>query len=110
MAGSGYTYTVYVDHNFHIPPDDERYKLGDFASLEETIAACKRLVDTFLEDETSVDGPGAERYRQYTSFGPDPFVMTDDPAAVEQRFSAWDYAEERCQEEEGKGRKAASSF
>jgi hypothetical protein len=110
MAGSEYTYTVYVDDNFHYMDEDERYKLGDFASLDEAIAACKRVVDTFLEDETSVESPAAERYRQYTSFGPDPFVKTDDPTAVEQRFSAWGYAEKRCQEGEGKGQKAASSY
>ena len=104
MAGSGYTYTVFVDDNFHVPPDDERYKLGDFTTLEEAIAACQRAVDTFLEDETSVENPAAERYQQYTLFGPDPFIMSDDPDAKQPLFSAWNYAEKRCLEGEEQGR------
>jgi hypothetical protein len=98
MAGLGYTYTVFVDDNFHIPPDDERYKLGDFATLDEAIAACQRAVDTFLEDETALESPAAERYRQYTLFGPDPFIMSDNPEARQPLFSAWNYAEKRCHE------------
>ncbi len=101
MAESGYTYTVYVDDNFHYMDEDERYKLGDFATLDEAIAACKGLVDEFLNDETSLDRPARERYRQYTSFGPDPFIKTDDPAGKQPLFSAWNYAEKRCQEGEG---------
>jgi hypothetical protein len=104
MTGSAYTYTVYVDDNFHYMDEEERYKLGDFAALEEAIAACKRVVDTFLEDETTGAAPARERYRQYTSFGPDPFVKTDDPDAKQPLFSAWNYAEKRCLEGEEQGR------
>jgi hypothetical protein len=100
MKGSAYTYTVYVDDNFHYMDEEERYKLGEFASLEEAVAACKRVVDGFLEDETSIDSPARERYRQYTSFGPDPFIKTDDPETKQPLFSAWNYAERRCLEEE----------
>ena len=53
MAGPEYTYTVYVDDNYHLPPDDERYKLSDFATLDEAVAACKRMVDGFLTDRSS---------------------------------------------------------
>lgn len=102
MAGSGYTYTVQVDDNFHYMDEAERYKLGDFATLEEAIAASKRVVDRFLEDETSMESPAAERYRQYIHFGPDPFITTDDPAGKQPLFSARSYAEERCQEGLGK--------
>jgi hypothetical protein len=104
MTGSAYRYTVYVDDNFHYMDEEERYKLGDFASLDEAMVACKRVVDAFLKDETSLEGPGAERYRQYTNFGPDPFIVSDDPVAEEQRFSAWSYAERRCAEGEEQGR------
>src|SRR5271167_2331450 len=100
MAGSTYKYTVNVDDNFHYMDEEERYKLGDFTSLDEAVAACKRMVDAFLKDETSLDRPAAERYQQYTNFGPDPFIVSDDPAAEEQRFSAWSYAEKRCAEGE----------
>ena len=97
MANSGHKYTVYVDDNFHYMDESERYKLGDFATLDEAIKACKRSVDGFLNDERAC-GTAAERYAQYTGFGPDPFIMTDDPDAGSPPFSAWSYAKERCEE------------
>ena len=82
MAEAGYKYTVYVDDNFHYMDESERYKKGDFATLDEAIAACKQMVDEFLKDETDHDATAAERYAQYTGFGPDPFIVTDDPEAA----------------------------
>jgi hypothetical protein len=76
--------------------EEERYKLGDFATLEEAVAACKAMVDQFLQDEVSHDTTAKERYGQYTGFGPDPFIVTDDPDAGHPPFSAWSYAKERC--------------
>jgi len=93
----GHTYSVYVDDNFHLPPDDARYKLGDFATLNEAVAACKHIVDGFLKVEVSPDTTATERYEAYTNFGPDPFIVTDDPGAEIPPFSAWSYAKERCQ-------------
>ena len=98
MARLGYTYSVYVDDNYHLPPDDERYKLGDFVTLDEAVAACKRMVDQFLRVEVSSDRTAAERYEQNTGYGPDPFIVTDDPDVGHPAFSAWSYAKQRCQE------------
>lgn len=98
MAGLGYTYSVYVDDNYHFTDEEARYKLADFATLDEAIAACKRMVDQFLKVEVSLDATAAERYEQYTGFGPDPFIVTDDPSAGHPAFSAWSYAKERRQE------------
>ncbi len=98
MATLGYTYSVYVDDNYHYQDEDARYKLGDFASLDEAVAACKRMVDQFLKLEVPRDISAEERYREYTGFGPDPFIVTDDPGAGHPAFSAWSYAKERCQE------------
>ncbi len=98
VEGLGHTYSVYVDDNFSLPPDDARYKLGDFATLEEAVAACKGMVDSFLKAEVPSDITAAERYEVYTHFGPDPFIATDDPGVGHPPFSAWGYAKERCQE------------
>jgi hypothetical protein len=98
MAGPEYNYTVYVDDNFDLPPDDERYRLGDFATLDEAVAACKRMVDGFLTAEVSHDVTAAERYDRYSHFGPDPFIVTDDPDVEHPPFSAWNFAKQRCQE------------
>jgi hypothetical protein len=97
MARLGYTYSVYMDDNYSLPPDDSRYKLGEFATLDEAVAACKRMVDGFLKLHLPSDRTAAERYEDYTHFGPDPFIVTDDPAAGQPAFSAWTYAKEQCQ-------------
>ncbi len=97
MAKSGHTYSVYVDDNYHYMDEEARYKLGDFATLDDAVAACKRIVDGFLKVEVPLDITAAERYEQYTGFGPDPFIVTDDPGAGSPPFSAWSYAKERCE-------------
>jgi hypothetical protein len=96
MAKSAYKYTVLVDDNYHYMDESERYKLGDFATLDKAIAACKRSVDGFLNDERAC-GTAAERYAQYTGFGPDPYIVTDDPDVGSPPFSAWNYAKEQCE-------------
>ena len=62
MAKLGHTYSVYVDDNFHYKDEGARYKLGDFATLVDAVAACKKMVDEFLTNETASDGTAAERY------------------------------------------------
>jgi hypothetical protein len=98
LANSGHTYSVYVDDNYHYMDEEARYKLADFATLAEAVAACKRIIDEFVQNEVSLDLTAEERYGQYTGFGPDPFIVTDDPDAGHPSFSAWSYAKERCQE------------
>ena len=46
-------YAVFVDDNFHYMNEDERYKDGNYATLEEAISKCQRIVDDFLEGEES---------------------------------------------------------
>jgi hypothetical protein len=41
-------YKVMVDDNFHCMEEDERYGLATFSTIEEAIAACKRIVDDDL--------------------------------------------------------------
>jgi hypothetical protein len=99
MTTSGNTYTVYVDDNYHYMDLDERYKLDDFATLDEAIAACKRVVDQFLSDEVDPATTPKEQFVQYLGFGPDPFIVTNDPEAANPPFSARDYAREKCHAE-----------
>ena len=84
-----YTYTVYVDDNFHYMDEDERYKLGEFDDCAAAIAACKQIVDEFLLPNR---GQSDDLLVTYLMFGEDPFIMTDDPDC---KFSARDYARER---------------
>jgi len=86
-------YAVFVDDNFHYMNEDERYKDGNYATLEEAISKCQRIVDDFLEGEYKPGMPSAELYDRYCSFGEDPFIRG--PGCD---FSAWDYARQRCDE------------
>lgn len=87
-------YTVYVDDNFHYMDESERYKLGEFDDCQSAIAACKQIVDEFLNGCDAKSGSD-EMFKQYTMFGEDPWVSSDDPGC---KFSAWGYAKERCRE------------
>ncbi len=92
-------FIVLVDDNYHYQDEDERYRLGDFDTLEVAISACKLLVDKYLDEARENGIPStasaADLYWSYTMFGPDPFVVG---AAEHVPFSAWKYAEQRCQD------------
>ena len=102
MSSGQYTYAVFVDDNFRYQDEDARYKLGDFETYAEAVAACKGLVDEYIEENWSADQSAMERYNQYTGFGPDPFILTDDPVAGSSSFSAWNYAKCQCESTEAK--------
>ncbi len=87
-------YEVFVDDNFHYMDEDERYKLGEFDTEEEAIAACKKIVDEFLLTNYEPGMGEKDLYDSYTSFGEDPFMRPGSPGS----FSAWTYAKERCSE------------
>ena len=92
-------YPVYVDDNFHYMDESQRYRLGEFDDCQSAIAACKSIVDEFLA--TCDPAQGADgMFRQYTGFGEDPWISSDDPDC---KFSAWGYARERCRELAQKG-------
>jgi hypothetical protein len=88
-------YKVLVDDNFDYMDQDKRYEHGVFPTAEEAIAACKRIVDSNLNDFMEPGMTASELYAAYTGSGDDPFIVcvnTDDEPV---RFSAWDYAQER---------------
>jgi hypothetical protein len=86
-------YVVYVDDNFHYMNEEERSKSGGYATLEEAVSKCQRIVDEFLESAHKPGMSSKELYDQYCMFGEDPFIRG--PASD---FSAWDYAKRRCDE------------
>lgn len=88
-------YTVYVDDNYHCQDESERYKLGDFKTCEEAVAACKKIVDEFFQEYEPGKHSFEKLWKDYTMFGEDPHVSTADKNC---KFSAWDYAKERCRE------------
>lgn len=85
-------YTVMVDDNFHYMDEDDRHKLGSFATLEEAVAACRAVVETSLK---AVYKPGISAEAlldHYKSFGEDPFIQGPPGAPAPVGFSGWDYA------------------
>jgi hypothetical protein len=84
-------YVVFVDDNYHYMDEEERYKSGDYETLEEAVVKCKIIVDEFLEREHKSGMSPNELYDRYCMFGEDPFIRG--PTA---EFSARDYARLRC--------------
>jgi hypothetical protein len=86
-------YTVMVDDNFHFMDESERWKKGSYATADEAIAACRRMVDEDLA-RYMARNPGMsadDLYGMYAMFGDDPFI-------VGQPFSAHEYARQRAEE------------
>jgi hypothetical protein len=91
------SYRVIVDENFHYMDPDQRWELGVFATAEQALAACRRMVEDDLRDLRKPGMSAEELITAYQTFGDDPFIVPIDGApAVE--FSAWDYAERRSAE------------
>jgi hypothetical protein len=88
-------YEVFVDDNFHFLDESERYRLGAFETCEDAVAACKKIVDEFLEKGYKKGMSFKELYEGYTGFGEDPFIISNDKTCF---FSAWTYAKKRCTE------------
>ena len=87
-------YTVMVDDNFHYMDEDERWQYGVFATAEEALAACRKIVDESLAHLHKPGMTAEELYQQYVLFGDDPFIVGPDVKGV--LFSAWTYARERA--------------
>jgi hypothetical protein len=89
-------YKVMVDDNFHYMEEDERREHGTYQTLDEAVAACRKLVDEALLDEYKPSITAAELYDRYLSFGDDPFIVAPVGASRDVLFSAHDYAQGRA--------------
>ena len=88
-------YKLFVDDNFHYMDEDERYLAGTFDSAEAAVVKARRIVDDFLNSAYEPGMSAAELYHSYVGFGEDPFIVSED-GTPDVKFSAWDYARERC--------------
>lgn len=92
-----HSYTVFVDDNFHYMDESERFTFGKFTSYDAAIAACKQIVDKFLEASCKGIQPSSDAlYEHYVAYGPDPFIVSNAPSTSQVPFSAWTYAREQC--------------
>jgi hypothetical protein len=85
-------YTVRVADNFHYMDEEESYTLGKFSSLDEAVTRYRQIVDDFLSLNHREGMTAKELFDQYKMFGEDPYVVEG------AEFSAWKYAEKRCNE------------
>ena len=88
-------FEVYVDDNFHYQDESERYKLGEYDSYDEALAAATGIVDRFLQENCSKHRQAEELLSAYKMFGDDPFIVPDTGS---DRFSAWDYAKQQAEQ------------
>jgi hypothetical protein len=88
-------YEVFVDDNYHYMDESERYSGGVFDSWDAAEAKCRQIVDEFLLANYKEGISAQALLAQYKSYGEDPWILS---SGEERRFSAWDYAEARCEE------------
>jgi hypothetical protein len=89
------TYKVLIDDNFHYMDEEHRRLAGEYPTCEEARAACQRLVDRSLA-KAYEPGMSPDRLLEgYKGGGDDPWTQSADPNC---QFSAWTYAQQRCQE------------
>jgi len=84
-----------VDDNYHPMDESERYKLGEFKTLDSAIAACQRVVNNSLSNAYTAGISEADLLASYALFGADPFIIGADQDVP---FSAREYAKQRCHE------------
>ncbi|CAN5462781.1 hypothetical protein BH10PSE17_BH10PSE17_27510 [soil metagenome] len=89
------SFTVLVDDNFHYMDEDERTTAGVFETAEQALACAQGIVDRWLLDAHKPGMKPVDLFASYKSFGEDPFIV---PSEGGGRFSAWEYAERRCEE------------
>jgi hypothetical protein len=68
-------YRVLVDDNYHFMDPGERCEQCTYDSLDEALAACRRLVDLSLEEGYQAGITAEELYGYFKGFGDDPFIV-----------------------------------
>ena len=100
MTNINKPFAVKIYDNYHYMDESETYISGTYATHEEAVEHCRQIVDEFLLGNYKPGMTGGELNEGYRSFGEDPMVSydTSETKEIEPRFSAWGYAEQRCQE------------
>jgi hypothetical protein len=88
-------FKVLIDDHFHYMDEDSRYQQTVFETAEEATAACRKIVDSALQQQYEPGLSASALYHRYMQFGEDPFILTIDGAGAHSEFSARDYAKAR---------------
>ncbi len=89
-------YQILVDDNFHYQDAEHRYEDRTCDRLEDALSRCRQIVDDFLLADFRAGMTADALYERYTAFGEDPFIVVIGGTDEAARFSAWDYAKQRC--------------
>ena len=89
------TYRLMIDSHARYQDESARYEWGACSDYQTAVQTAQKIVDEYL---LSIYRPGMRAealFVSYSLFGEDPFIVPDDG---EPPFSAWTYAQRRCQE------------
>ena len=89
---------MFVDDNYCYMDEDRRWKLGEFETYQEAVAAAKKVVDDCLVEHYKPGTTAAVLYMGYKEFGDDPLITGEGPGIDSESFTAWEYAKLRCEE------------
>jgi hypothetical protein len=87
-------FKVLIDDNFHYRDETARSTRGEFETLDAAVAACRAIVDDFLESAYMLGMRADDLIAAYVIFGDDPWISGADGIP----FSGRDYARGRCRE------------
>ena len=74
-------------------------QVGEFATHDEAIAACRRMIDDFLAREHKAGMNAALLFGRYQRFGESPFIFGEPGHTMDARgFNHLQYAKSRCDE------------
>ncbi|WP_191059716.1 hypothetical protein [Geminicoccus harenae] len=71
-------YCVIVDDLYHYMDEDARCEAGVFATADEALACCIRILQSDLKAIAASCKTADSLYGQWLSFGEDPFIVTTD--------------------------------
>jgi len=74
-------------------------QVGEFATQDEAVAACKRVIDEFLAREHKPGMTAVRLFSHYQNFGESPFIFGEAGHTMDARaFNHLQYARSRCDE------------
>jgi hypothetical protein len=91
-------YKIVVADNFHYMEDAGNSAGAVFETYDAAVAACREIVDRSLAWHRQPGMTADQLYDTYIDFGDDPFIVAIGDAPLNEKFSAWSYAERRCRE------------
>jgi hypothetical protein len=88
------TYLVRVVNNFDYMDETEAYTQSEYPRWPEAVGQARRIVDESLGELYQPGMSATSLHFRYIMFGAEPFIT---PEPELEKFSAWEYAKQRCE-------------